>query len=547
MSTAADYRSFQIVYGGLTIGASDSAGFETHIDAEGGMLKVNQSVETFTIDFNFFIAAKTTAVLVTAATAIEAELKKIRQSVQVNMGGSTLWSFTHSANTGFNSRATISKSGGTKDTALSRSYTVHIEVGLPFMDSGLNGRRSSQISMSYSPNRRLILNMAGEYTCQGGSHNAEDTYLQAGAVEAYVTAVKAALPDSNLVFERTSEDYSYDDQNKVLNFTITEQEILYKEGKSTVNDPDIFNQSLSMQLHRKWPGDSPEESWEVRYRVTSAVVQYSCLVKKSSNPTGSPTDLEAVYFDKIRPFLIDEILNSTELDKQSISTVTLLDETVSYDKNSNGISATVQADITVGNNSSTVLHKTLNIADDEKLGAHLVPVWATENKEDQHLLKYLYEGPGSHTRTVTAVYRVMTAVMDDKNTKDFLGDSMSHVIPSGEGWILVEQHADATVLEIGTPSIEGADPYTITDYTLSATAERYISPGLPTLSQAGDEPARTGVEGAETDEERQADEDAWFESNEGPAGGRRQGRIERWVQADRDRPLGADHPSLNLP
>ena len=478
-------RSFTIKYGDKTIGIN-----ETRIDADGGKLRVNQSVESFSIEFGFVLVGSSAANLEAETNDLETAFKKIRQDVVITMNGQTAWSFSHSANTGYNSRATLSKTGGPKDGGLTRSFSCKIDVGLPFEDSGLTGRRSSQVSISFSPHRKIILNVSGEYVCHSTAttkKSAIENYHR--AIDAYVTSVKSLLggtaedysSDASggsvpLVFERVSEEYSYDDQNKILNFSITEEELLYRQEKEggAIDNPDIINQNLSVTMSRQWPGDSPHVG--DKYRVTKVTVNYSCLVKKTlDDQTGEPKDLEALYTATIRPFMISEIGSITEFQGDQPAIVTITEDSVSYDKSGSSISATILADIF--GSTGDVLQKSLTIADDEKPGNYLVPVWGTENNDD-YLQKYRYSGPGAHVRTVTVVYRVLGQKMDDIKAKGFIADvlDMNEVTPKGNDWVLIGRHADSTVLEIGTPRENGTRQYIVTDYTLSTVSERYVNP-----------------------------------------------------------------------
>ena len=507
----AAYRSFTIAYGDKTIGIN-----ETRMDAEGGKLRVSETPETFSIDFNFVLIGTTAANLKAETDELHRKFKKIRQNVVITINGQTAWSFSHSDNTGFNSRATLSKTGGTKDGGLSRTFSCKIEVGLPFEDASLLGRRSSQVSVSTSSNRKITLNITGEYVCHSAAGDASEkksalqNYYR--AVDAYVTSVKSILtgvvedysPDGSespptLVFERISEDYSYDDQNKVLNFAVTEEELLYKQNKdnSTIDNPDIYNQTLSLMMSRQWPGDSRQGEAAGgagnRYRVTKVTAQYNCLVKKNlDDQTGSPKDLEAVYFDTIRPFLLDEINNITEFQGTTGFICTVTEENVSYDKTALAISATILADLIISGtdgNGNTIIQKSLTITDDEKLGMYLVPVWATGAGGD-YLSKYVFSGPGSHVRNVTVTYRVIGAKMAHVHAGNFIGNeaNMEEITPAGNGWVTVDRHSNSTVLEIGTPETGGdADQYIVTDYTLVTVSERHTAPSStgPTHTVSG--------------------------------------------------------------
>jgi len=499
-------RNFTVKYGSKTIGVN-----EFQMDAERGKLRVNQSVENFTIDFDFILLGTSVSNLENETNDLEEEFKKIRQDVEVKINGVVAWSFNHDDNTGYNSRATISKTGGPKDGGLSRTFHCHIDVGLPFEDPDLDGRRSSQVSIAYSPIRRISLNISGEYACQSaeasdGKKSALENYHR--AIEAYITSIKTLLGNTaedysedgdedpvTLVFERVAEDYSYDDQNKILNFSISEQEVIYKQGKALtpVDDPDIFNQSLNIMIARAWPGDAVHAG-AMKYRITKATAQYSCLVKKDLDNAGeNKTDLEAVYFDKIKPFLLDEINNSKEFQGDIAFISTITEESVSYDKTGNAISATLSCDILrdagVSQGGGTVLQKSLTITDDESMGQYLVPVWSRPNQQGGRLQKYLFQGPGSHVRRITSVYRVLNGqgvdplmnVPDSKDVNTFLGSegNMDEITPAGADWVLLDKHAEATVVEIGTPPEEGTRQYTVTDYTLSTVSERYVKVEAP--------------------------------------------------------------------
>ena len=521
-------RRFQVEYGEgdnlVTIGTGT-----TRIDAERGKLTINQSVENFSIEFSFVLIATTSALLESETESLQEKLKLIRQPVKITINGEVAWNFKHEDNTGFNSRVTLRKVGGPKDGGLARTFHCKIDLGLPFNDLGpdndLKGRRSSQVSISYSPQRRVSLNISGEYACDtNGPHNAIQNYYR--AIEAYVTTVKASMLGSleshdgavsglSVVLERVSEDYSYDDQEMILNFSISEQEILYPQNRrdeapGIFDDPDIFNQSLSITQSRSWPGDSPRikvqkgggtasggGDGDGRYRITKRNASYTCLVKKSASdvPDWKDSDvtdiLESKYLSVIRPFLIHELNNLEEFQgAEGGHTCTIVEESVSYGKTEMSVSASMTVDI-IRNSASTegtVLQKSLTMTDDESMGKYFVPVWATSNKGGR-LSKYLFNGPGSHVRRVTAVYRVMntgnqSAIMGLQNRDGikFLGDDrgdMEEITPLGNGWVLLDKHAEATVIEVGTPKggVDETKMYTITDYTLSTVSERFEEVG----------------------------------------------------------------------
>ena len=511
-------RKFKIEYGEgsdkVTIGEGT-----TRIDAEGGKLNINQTVESFSIEFHFVLIGSSAANLESETNDLEKKLKYIRQPVKITINDEVAWSFKHEDNTGYNSRVTLRKTGTAKDGGLARTFHCKIDLGMPFNDPGpdddLKGRRSSQISIAYSTNRRVSLNISGEYACDtaaatGGPHNAIQNYYR--AVNAYVSAVKVSMFGSleshdgvksglSLVFERVSEDYSYDDQELILNFSIGEQEILYpqaiRDGADPFDDPDIFNQSLNISQSRTWPGDTPTRDSLARYRLTRRTANYSCLVKKDlSDSTGNDwetadvTDLlEAKYNDTIRPFMIHELNNLKEFqgdDQPLISTI--VEETTSYDKTGMAISASMTTDIIIpyADEENFVLQKSVTMTDDESMGAYFVPVWATGNAGSR-LSKYLFRGPGSHVRRITAVYRTLNTQakhlmgIAGKDGKQFLGAQASGIegglggiTPTGNGWVLMDKHTEATVVEVGTPSgNDNTEPYVVTDFTLSTVSERY--------------------------------------------------------------------------
>ena len=127
------------------------------------------------------------------------------------------------------------------------------------------------------------------------------------------------------------------------------------------------------------------------------------------------------------------------------------------------------------------------MTDDESMGAYFVPVWATGNQGGR-LSKYLFNGPGSHVRRITAVYRTLNTQakhlmgIKGKDGRQFLGaqaagieGGLDGITPTGNGWVLMDQHTEATVIEVGTPVEQGDDtePYIVTDYTLSTVSERF--------------------------------------------------------------------------
>lgn len=172
---------------------------------------VGHAADLSLLRFEFEISDPDATAFAAKCVAAEAAFRDVYQGCTVVCRGKTLESFSHSAGTGFNSKAEIVKQRE-GSSATSRFYTVEISFGRPADVHGTDYRRNSKVRVTWTNDRRMHVDVDGVYTVNG-STTARAQYI--AAIGDYATSILTDLGGS---YDLLEENVENDDQNKVATF-----------------------------------------------------------------------------------------------------------------------------------------------------------------------------------------------------------------------------------------------------------------------------------------------------------------------------------------
>ena len=392
---AASPREFKIEYdtpakvtAGTAFSIGDTAARQIH--SKDGPIRIERSWDSFSFELSFVIVKDTAANFQAEVDTVEEALRTPYNRLRVTMAGQVQYDFDPSTASGF-------------DIALSRSYRVRFEVGLPAdlrgSASGSEGLRFSTVDVSYTPARRRTITISGEYTgTEAGEVDARGQYED--QIDAYSNAVLAAI-DPSADFELTEEprgeieDTDLDDTGlgRVISFTRVFKEIIYSQGGSSNDSSNIVDQEFNITRRREAPGDSVIDYPVLRLVV--ADISYTAWIDKDETQ-----DLKAEWDDTIRDWIIAQ--TKTTLAKYIKGGIAIVAESVTFEWDENRINATMTAQALA--KASTIIERRYTSDISINPGVVLVPVWSG----DQYA-KYKYNGPATKTVTVTDILRLDSA------------------------------------------------------------------------------------------------------------------------------------------
>lgn len=192
-------REISITYGAYSVSKTD----DVHIGMDGPDLS--------SIKFDFEIADPDDTTFAGLKIAAETAFRTPRKDCVIAVRGKTWKSLSHSGGTGFNAVPKI-ESQRQGRSANSMIYTVKIDFGRPADVHDTSFRRNSTVRVTWTPDRRMHMEVDGVYTCNG-STGSRQQYLD--AIGTYADAILTALGGT---FDLLEESVINDDQNKVATF-----------------------------------------------------------------------------------------------------------------------------------------------------------------------------------------------------------------------------------------------------------------------------------------------------------------------------------------
>ncbi len=375
-------RTQAVTYGGFLVGGAST---DRPID---GKIQLERTFDTSILTFTFLVHKNTAAAFDTEIKAVESAFTRVRQDTTVAMDGNTHNSFSHTTFTGFDSFPTIVKAEDVADTGRSRRYTVRIEFGMPADQGTLSGRRSSTVSVIFTPSRLRQIVIEGIWTALS-SVNARDQYD--ASIVAFQTAVLSDI-DSSASFELAEETADSNTDDTLLTFRRVFDEINFNQA-GAADDPAIVRQTAIFSRVR-----SATERSVVRGKAAGKVKQLTkmLITYNTSIDKDITKDLKGKW-DTIRPGLI-----ATGKTILGVGAVALIEERVDFNKTAN----TIQAALTImAGTKGNIIESLITISDSFIPGRETPPLWTGDA-----YAKYLYQGPAEVIRTITVQCKLLKTI-----------------------------------------------------------------------------------------------------------------------------------------
>jgi hypothetical protein len=419
-------RDYVITYGGFSVGGSTARQIDGEVKRT-----LDNSFETTVVEFDFITSASSDAAFSTECLACENAFRVPRQDFVFTQAGQTIESLKQSDNTGLDCNPTITKPGDPADTGRSIKYHVRLEFGRPAdnITEGTipKGLRYDTITVSYSPSRQRTVTVDGIFTAYTGT-NAYEQYL--AQITVYASAALATI-DSASGFSGVSWEKILEpkvDQNisdKFCNFTVQFKEILYPQGVTTKDVPELVDPVMLIDVERFSPDSSGDSGFTVNgitaggfngggqssqgapgvnsgstsptvvmgqvpsNTTTQTVPEKPWIINVSYSVGVDKTITTALvneYQSVIRPLLI-----SAAQGYASGSSITLIEDKPEYDGYYNRINVSMQFIAYVNN----LIEQHVTVGDRTNFGGIATGLWSAGPYD-----YYQYQGPAFKIRTI---------------------------------------------------------------------------------------------------------------------------------------------------
>ncbi|RLD10045.1 MAG: hypothetical protein DRI56_03215 [Chloroflexota bacterium] len=273
---------------------------------------LNENEKQVSISCTFLLLSTSAGGLVDLCQEAEEKLTEINKDFTLKLGGVEEFNLSHSANTGFLARPTLTKIANETATKVSRAYQFSLVIQLPFDQTGYDYRREGSFTITYAPSRRRTVSFQCLYTA-GGSNSALQNYQAATGGKNWATSVLAALGGN---YELVAESIREEQEEKILNATLTYKEILSNQASGTMDVAAIIDPNVNYSV-RYAQEIGVSGAGYAAIPATTVSISYNCTISK--DVVGTDTDLEEVYQDTVKPWLIEHVWDMLDLGDYSQS------------------------------------------------------------------------------------------------------------------------------------------------------------------------------------------------------------------------------------
>jgi len=275
-----------------------------------GKIKYTEDYISVLYVINFLLIANSASALITLYNTAVAKLTERNKSFKLNFGTtpSEEVSYSHTENTGFLSEGTVLKINSELSTETTRHCVFSCLIKLPFDQSTYNFRQNASFEFFYLPTKQKLCNFKVTYTA-GGSNSAYDNYLL--YAKTWATGILARFAST---FEIIKENISEEQEEKILNASITYKEIISNQaGIALRDDPKLVDIKILYKLNLPQETGYPVSS-NIGNNVNpsgSVILFFNCPINKELL---NDNQISSYYHGTIRPYLISkqyEYLNLT--------------------------------------------------------------------------------------------------------------------------------------------------------------------------------------------------------------------------------------------
>jgi hypothetical protein len=378
-------RDLKITYGTLVLGGTSAS---YYLDAP---IRFAIGPDMAMVEADVVVVGTSESAFRTACVNLETAFKTPRQFLEVKFGSAVHETFDHTngVNTGFNQSPSIAKIGSDEDTGRSRRYHVSVAVQLPadaYTDSGgasTDARRNATVTLYTSDSGRRRCSITGQYTASATSGNGARAQYNA-KITTYITAITTAFTGVwEVIFD---PQVSTDDQDKVCNFSLVLEEVIFRQSDVATDDATLRRPHLTITRSQDTSGDSVIFGLKPQ-RFQRVSIDYSASVDKAVTQ-----DLKGTYASLVRPYLVTLAQQAADTANGFIES-----EMPTFDPVENRLAVRMAF---VSYPGGTLLAARVTTDESYSTGITLMAVWS---KQRDRLKKRRFDGPGALTRTVTAV------------------------------------------------------------------------------------------------------------------------------------------------
>lgn len=343
-------RNVVINYGGYIVGLGATDG-DVHLTDK---MHIEIAYDKVLIAFRVHIT--TAGDLATIETAMKAAYRDIDTTLVVSIGGTERVNIDPATNSGFLTRASMTKPGDAYDTAQSSMWDIEIVAALPADKAGRAGRQKASIVVRQAPSELRVATFTGVFTALPGKTAIQQFEEN---VTTWITDTLDGLKsgEDSTLWQEQRREYNIEDQNKVLTFTVIYEEINFPESTAGLNHEDIVSQVLSYAVSDY--GYRRSAHYPFAVPLTYFRMAYNAYIKKSV------TDLKTFFNTTIRAHLLNTI--TSELG----GTPVVEDITIVPELSENRIAATISGWIVSG----SIIHARVSHSMFRKPGIILSDAW----------------------------------------------------------------------------------------------------------------------------------------------------------------------------
>ena len=255
---------------------------------------------------NFVVKGSSKSDLVNKCDEIEEKVREPYEAFSVDFGGSNEHSFSHDLNTYFLPDAKVSVVQDEKNTATTRHYQFEINAQLPADKDGFGFRRDAHFDIFLDASRRTTVKFSFVYTASPAPNAASSIENFNTNAIIFADTIISSLPGT---YELVHQSSKTEHEEKITHGILVFQEILNAETEDEFDLSELVDvrASYTMSFMQAIGTTISETIFSSEGNLSSiplVKVSISYTAKLNSDIISSDDELESVYRDKVKPFII---------------------------------------------------------------------------------------------------------------------------------------------------------------------------------------------------------------------------------------------------
>jgi len=382
---------------------------------------------------------------------LEDKLRRKNKTFSLIFNGTNVLTYSHDDSSGFLMSPSLQKIPNDLSTTRTREYNFIVDIELPVNQDDYHFRRSASFNLSKDTNRRKIINFICEYTAGSGNSAIENykEHFKKDFIDIIITLVKGT-------YEKVAENYTVEQENKILTAHLTYKEIIYNQGINGDGDGELDIDVLI----------DPQLAYSLRFDHTVGLSvtgtnaesmagiygNFNYVVTINKDLDGVNSDFNSIYEGLIRPDAIrklQDVLKVNDTFSEAEGGMFILNESKMFYPHSYKVYITLDVFIPISDNKILLY--------DEELECIF-----NKNMDFTHLWDgidntYSLYGPGSETEYVRTI--TVTKIGSPFIVNDLLPAGVA--LPAGEELIKVAENKISSSGKVGggyQPIIDNINP-----------------------------------------------------------------------------------------